>query len=886
MTTAMTLPAGVSVSAGLIDDTMGFVSSTESVRIPVMGYQNGVNFESYLKANVKLSNGSTFYGTTSSSNYINYFNIATEKQLAERNETALYSGWLYHPFEITIYSTKMGGDGLTRVYEIKDGEQEGEFIYDDKYYYIAHVKWGGYEEKNHPVDKNIPYSNTYGSESVYILDKNFINVSTADGKELPPMWKLIGGWRDGTSTSVGLGGSRSSISSYIQYSSENLKHLVGVYGENLPENKKSLRTEEFSGKKNFTMTLDEFRVFFDDDSDGYKEGEKYYVFEHKCANGDTSHQELPWSEGNEKVFCPKCHALLSGTISEDGNIRFADVKYTGGDQIMKLDVNALYEEGPTDPMPAVFTTLGNRIYMPGNMGYQKVHWEADTTKVYDYGFGTQTVKSTVFGSFAGTEALYVERVKKSKSPIKYTTDPPKEGDPYPEGLIPELEDVPVSIDALDPHIVLPKDPRVTTVPESLDNHGDVYLIKNATVIDVYSNQDFDYGSYYVPDYDKDSTYFIAIETNVNNKKDKEDPAYCDYNIYRWDPNYNYWEFRCNTNSKQTEVKVSPEFFPLENAKASLWKRSTDKASEEQRRIRELRGDFDPDYGTMIQDWSKKDFNNSNKTATIDMENFLPGDNFYTVLFNYKDNGIKLYRYVGIDPVDVKTSDSRTESDVTMVPTTARIGDTVHVVGTGDDGSKADYDYYISAKGDVPVREGTFRLEDKDTGLYADVTVKDGKVVSPEELPVNLTDPINVDSYTIKKPNGEVIETGKPKKGLFDSIDDTGLKLADLENDALYHPYTYEKGTKNAINQEFVKESGYIVVQGDDIKKILDSELGAGKGDVNIDGKVDVLDIVFLTKYVHNNQSFTFKNYINGDLNEDGLVDVFDMGALKSILLNK
>ena len=59
---------------------------------------------------------------------------------------------------------------------------------------------------------------------------------------------------------------------------------------------------------------------------------------------------------------------------------------------------------------------------------------------------------------------------------------------------------------------------------------------------------------------------------------------------------------------------------------------------------------------------------------------------------------------------------------------------------------------------------------------------------------------------------------------------------------------------------------------------------AVKGDLNYDGKCDVLDLVLLTKYIHNRAGFNAEQFAIADLDADGAVDVFDLAAFKKLLL--
>ncbi len=59
-----------------------------------------------------------------------------------------------------------------------------------------------------------------------------------------------------------------------------------------------------------------------------------------------------------------------------------------------------------------------------------------------------------------------------------------------------------------------------------------------------------------------------------------------------------------------------------------------------------------------------------------------------------------------------------------------------------------------------------------------------------------------------------------------------------------------------------------------------------KGDVNLDGSVNVTDAVLLQKYLLNRETLTQPQYTNADMEEDGSVNGFDLAILKRTLLSE
>ena len=57
------------------------------------------------------------------------------------------------------------------------------------------------------------------------------------------------------------------------------------------------------------------------------------------------------------------------------------------------------------------------------------------------------------------------------------------------------------------------------------------------------------------------------------------------------------------------------------------------------------------------------------------------------------------------------------------------------------------------------------------------------------------------------------------------------------------------------------------------------------GDVNLDGRVSVLDGVILQKYLLNQYNLSKYEFERADLNQDGVVNIYDLCLLKKNLVS-
>ena len=58
-----------------------------------------------------------------------------------------------------------------------------------------------------------------------------------------------------------------------------------------------------------------------------------------------------------------------------------------------------------------------------------------------------------------------------------------------------------------------------------------------------------------------------------------------------------------------------------------------------------------------------------------------------------------------------------------------------------------------------------------------------------------------------------------------------------------------------------------------------------QGDINLDGSVNILDVVIMVNFILNTQTPTALEFLASDLNSDGILNVLDIVQLVNIILN-
>ena len=66
---------------------------------------------------------------------------------------------------------------------------------------------------------------------------------------------------------------------------------------------------------------------------------------------------------------------------------------------------------------------------------------------------------------------------------------------------------------------------------------------------------------------------------------------------------------------------------------------------------------------------------------------------------------------------------------------------------------------------------------------------------------------------------------------------------------------------------------------------MDVDLDLLFGDVNVDGTVNILDIVLLVAYIMDTAPLDGQGLVQADFNQDGVVNVLDIVAIIDLILN-
>lgn len=418
-----------------------------------------------------------------------------------------------------------------------------------------------------------------------------------------------------------------------------------------------------------------------------------------------------------------------------------------------------------------------------------------------------------------------------------------------------------------------RDETIGTVPTS-DTYP-VTVYEGANAIAHLTKGDYEKGEYVITDANPDKNYYVKVGLDEDGK---------DFIVYKWNDELGAWVRRVDTTLQDKyDAPIDITTYPDEFA-GGLYLKGLDQIGE----------------------FSKEDFADTSK------ENKLPidvcDDTSYEVIFDYGQDGGRVYTFIGIDPEFVEEYGTNTGIGKTDIPYQADKGDTIIVDGTSEDGTPVHFET-TAENGDgidtISVPDGDYTITDKDKQLQNDFTVdSDGDQKQDNSIDGNgeitaedgtkqpyTADVLNPDDsvdYVITTPDGKVVAEGSlDADSPFVNISELPEEQVHQIPNSPYYGYEVTSGIKNATDDNDNKaktESGWLIINEDGSFKKFASGL---IGDVNLDGVVDVKDVIFLQKYILNkNKNFAIQNAIAGDLNRDGKVNIIDLALLKQILLNK
>lgn len=388
----------------------------------------------------------------------------------------------------------------------------------------------------------------------------------------------------------------------------------------------------------------------------------------------------------------------------------------------------------------------------------------------------------------------------------------------------------------------------------------VEIYRGAELIKTLSKADYEDTTTKV-EYDGISNYYVKIyfENGI------------DYTAYRFYPCFESWVQRVDTEqTPMIQQQMSAIEFTTEYNECDVYY-----------------------SGKSILHLTAEDFGNSGTFSQI--TNMSAN---YAVVF-HTDSGDTEYTYIGIDAEPLGNTPSETLcnkedlSEIILHPSdnvnvTEPDKPVFHVDGETETGEHISGDVFpVLSDGTsvVELPDGDYTITDLNSGLTTDITVdkdnsKNGTqgndMTDVSGTPVVAATPEQVNQITVKTPDGTVILT-----------DDTLDSAKDLDSDKLddspYFEYESVSGIVNSVNDDDrTTEHGYFIVEDGEITVIGD----VLKGDVNLDGKVDVLDAITAQKYLHQDKKLKFgaANYIAMDVHNDGVDNIYDFVTLKQMLL--
>lgn len=468
---------------------------------------------------------------------------------------------------------------------------------------------------------------------------------------------------------------------------------------------------------------------------------------------------------------------------------------------------------------------------------------------FNYADGSYSEYAVVGDTFS--ELINEERtIEKSDSDvIQHITD-------NPDDSAKDVYDNPL-YDAVDENGNLQISNELLNTPERDYNYS-VEIYRGAELIKTLSKADYEDTTTKI-EYDGVSNYYVKVylENGI------------DYTAHRFYPCFESWVQRVDTEqTPMIQQQVSAIDFPTEYNECDVYY-----------------------SGKSILNLTAEDFG---KSGTFSQITNMSAN--YAVVF-HTDGGDTEYTYIGIDAEPLGNVPSETLckkedlSEIVLHPSddvnvTEPDKPVFHVDGKTETGEHISGDVFpVLSDGTAVVElpDGDYTVTDLTSGLTTDITVdkdnsEDGThgndMTDVGGTPVVEAVPEQINRITVKAPDGTVILN-----------DDASGSVQDLNPDKLddspYFEYKAVNGIANSVNDgDRTTEHGYFIVEDDEITVIGD----VLKGDVNLDGKVDVLDAVTAQKYLHQDKKLKFKaaNYIAMDVHGDGIDNIYDFVTLKQI----
>lgn len=379
--------------------------------------------------------------------------------------------------------------------------------------------------------------------------------------------------------------------------------------------------------------------------------------------------------------------------------------------------------------------------------------------------------------------------------------------------------------------------------EEKDYDYTVEVYEGSKIIKELDKIDFELTDYTIENYDRSRHYYVRVLL-----ENGTDSIY-----YRFCPEVSGWVKRIDTSeTPAANCQISPVSFPTEYTACNIAYSGKD-----------------------ILKCTANEFSKGSKSFTMVTENCMD----YTVVF---ENEVEapVYTYIGIDAEpfnDTAPSETLCKKDeltgITVKPHDPAPDYSVdepvyHIKGVTEDEKKIEGDVFpVLSDGTsfIELPDGTYTITDVKSGL-SEIIITDhdndreltgdegGTLVNDNDNTEIIISPKEIFEYTVKSPDGKILAEGNVADNAFDTADD------------------------------IVRKSGYAVIGKDgsiDFKSVI-------KGDVNLDGKVNVSDLVTAQKYLLNSldvkDTYTLDNFIAFDVCPDSRNDVFDMITERRIVI--